>query len=111
VKKFFTNKGKEIEQYVVEEGKCFGDYGIIHNICRTASAYALEDCVMMSLNKELYEDYILKWAVKSENERKSFFNSKLKIFCEASKNFFNNEYYKITLIVKLLFLFFLECKK
>lgn len=98
VKKYFTNKEKEIEQYVVEEGKCFGDFGIIHNINRTASALPLEDCVLMSINKELYEDYVLKWAVRSENERKNFFKSKLNIFGAANR--FNEYYMRTTLIVK-----------
>jgi len=98
VKKLLTtNKEKEIEQFVLEEGKCFGDFGIIHNINRTASACALDDCVLMSINKEIYEDYILKWAVKSENERKNFFKTKLDIFCGTSRL---NEYYmRATLIV------------
>jgi len=91
----------DIEQYIIEEGRCFGDFGLIHNINRTASAFALEDSVLISINKEIYEEYLLKYAVKSENERKSFFKNKLDIF--QGSNIFNEYYMRTTLIVNLKF--------
>lgn len=97
IKKFFISHESEVEQYIIEEGKVFGDYGIIHNLPRSSSAYALENSILLSINKDLFDDFFMKQAMKSENERKSFFSSKINIFMNSSR--YNEYYSKISILV------------
>lgn len=45
----------EEERLVLTSGMCFGEWAIIYNTARQASAFALEDTEMFYLEKEEFE--------------------------------------------------------
>lgn len=52
--KNFLDTQEEEERNILTEGMCFGEWGIIYNIPRTASAYSLEQTYLFSLDKEVF---------------------------------------------------------
>lgn len=70
----------EIEKLVLQEGKCFGEWGIIYNEKRSASAYTLEETYLMILPKQIFIDCFSSSVLKAENERRKFLKQKIPSF-------------------------------
>lgn len=93
----------EIEQYILDSGKCFGDWGIVYNQTRNSSAVAAEETHCLTLSKDMFEEYFGKFIIKAENERKKFFKEKLDIFKNNSK--FDDYYKRVKLLVSIFLIF------
>ncbi len=59
---WLTNEEKKYLDTVHEEeiltmtdGACFGEWGLLYNIPRTASAMAKEDSILFSIDKEYFD--------------------------------------------------------
>lgn len=46
---------EEDERTQLTNGMCFGEWGLMYNIPRTASALTLEDSVLFSISKEIFD--------------------------------------------------------
>ncbi len=53
--KNYLDTNFEFEIVTITEGSCFGEWGLIYNIPRTASAKAKEDSVLFSIDKEAFD--------------------------------------------------------
>ena len=60
---------KEVERIVLYPGTCFGEWALIYNSMRTASAYALEDVDLFYLDKEDFDITVNKEILKTDNKR------------------------------------------
>lgn len=45
----------EVERVQMGVGQCFGEWGLIYNIPRTASALALEDTILFAIEKDEFD--------------------------------------------------------
>jgi len=92
---------QEVEQFTLDKGKCFGDWGIIYSQNRCASAVAIEDytyCAMIM--KDVFDEHFGKFILKAETERRNFFREKLQIFKDVAK--FEDYYKRIVIMVILI---------
>lgn len=94
------NKDQEVERFHLIPGMCFGEWALLYNVLRTASAYTLEETELFSLDKENFDLYFSKFMIKAENDRKFFMFNKIPLFKKLQKYRFD-EYYK-----KMIPLFF-----
>jgi len=101
----------KIEQYDDEEkeilrkypGSCFGETGLIYTgIKRTATAFALTDCVLFSIQKAPFLQCFGKSFIRSEIEKKNFIISHIPGFKKMKTKF--DFYYRQ--IVPIVFSFF-----
>ena len=98
IKKFFGKIKNEVEQYHIEEGEFFGDFGLIKDIQRTASAYVMEESFVICIDKFPFEEYFLRAILKSEAERKTFIKINLEILTGTHR--FHEYYDRMTIYVK-----------
>lgn len=84
---------------MLDKGKCFGDWGLVYNQPRTASAVAAQETYCFTLMKEIFDEHFGKFILKAETDRRNFFREKLHILKDAVKF---DEYYK-RIIVMVLF--------
>ena len=96
----FYNFGDEFEQEVVtaSKGMCFGEWGVVYNIPRTASAYCPEDTHVFKLNKEHFDEVLASKFFKSDMNKIKFILKKLPIL--------NNNYNFKYLLTKITPVFF-----
>ena len=69
------NKEDEILQ--LSSGACFGEWGLIYNKPRTATAYSLENTYLITIEKEFFKSIFQKNIVKAINKKKNFLLKKL----------------------------------
>ena len=50
-----TSQQEETEKALLKEGMCFGEWGLLYNKERSASAIAIEDTDLFTLNKEYFD--------------------------------------------------------
>jgi CRP-like cAMP-binding protein len=98
LKKYFGKFKNEIEQYHIEEGEIFGDFGLIKEIPRTASAFVKEESYVICIDKNPFEEYFLRPILRSENERKNFIKINLEVLTGTHR--FNEYYERMTIYVK-----------
>lgn len=85
----------EDERFQLSSGMCFGEWALLYSTARTASALALEDTDLFSVNKETFNTYFSKFMVKAENERRFFIFNKIPLFKRLHKSKFDEYYRKI----------------
>lgn len=95
--KFFGKIKNEVEQYQIEEGEFFGDFGIIKDIKRTASAYVLQESYLLCIDKFPFDEYFLRSILKCEAERKIFIRKNLKVLYGFHR--FHEYYDRLTIYV------------
>ena len=88
-----TNTNEYVEIMQMTEGMCFGEWAIIYNIERTASAYVLEDSHLFSIEKDKFKTVFAKWLFKAENDRREFIKKTIPFFGTIPEIRFE-EYYK-----------------
>ncbi len=64
--------GLEDEIMVVSNGMCFGEWALIYNIPRTASAFAAEDTELFVMDKDCFDLVFNKAITRADNEKKNF---------------------------------------
>ena len=64
----------EYERIVFQPGMCFGEWGIIYNSLRTASAYCVEDTEVFFLSKEHFLNIFRSCFYNSISTKKKFLN-------------------------------------
>lgn len=72
-------------------GNCFGEWAIIYNQPRSASAYIAENTHLISIEADKFEEFLSKSVIKSEVDRKNFIRNKIASLANLN-NF--DEYYK-----------------
>ncbi len=80
----------EIEKMELDYGKCFGEWGIIYNQKRSASAYVLEDCVLICIESTIFNDCFTKFVFKAEKKRREFLENNfnfLKLYDNKSRHY------------------------
>ena len=75
------------------EGMCFGEWAIIYNIERSASAYVMEESHLFSIDKEKFKMIFAKWLFKAENDRRDFIKKTIPFLSTIPEIRFE-EYYK-----------------
>ena len=75
----FADDNLEKEILTVSSGMCFGDWGLLYNIPRTASAYCLEDTHVFYLEKEYFDQILGIKFFKSDMAKINFILNKLPI--------------------------------
>lgn len=93
---------EEEERFQLYSGDCFGEWALMYNKPRCASAFVLEDCDLMSIEKEQFDLFFTKSFMKAELERKLFFRSKFK--CVSNTFAFEEIFKKIVPIVNIIYL-------
>lgn len=88
-----TNTNEYVEIMQMTEGMCFGEWAIIYNIERTASAYVLEDSHLFSIEKDKFKTVFAKWLFKAENDRREFIKKTIPFLGTIPEIRFE-EYYK-----------------
>jgi hypothetical protein len=67
----------EIEKLSLGDGMCFGEWALIYDIARSASAYTLEDSHLFYLDKEFFDISFRVSISKSDIEKSNFITKKL----------------------------------
>ena len=62
----------DIEKYSLEDYQNFGQWDIIYERKRKLSFYSLENCHLISIEKEYFKKYLEEKIVKGDSEKKSF---------------------------------------
>jgi CRP-like cAMP-binding protein len=62
----------EKEVMILTNGMAFGEWAMIYNIERTASAYTIEDTHLFYLSKEYFELVFSRGILRADNEKKNF---------------------------------------
>ena len=83
IKNHFTPIEKETTS--LGPGMCFGEWAMIYDIPRTASAYANCDVDLFYLNKEYFEASFEKEIIKADIEKKNFVTSKIPPLLKGGK--------------------------
>lgn len=78
-------KAKEVERIVLNQGTCFGEWALIYNSMRTASAFALEDVDLFYLDKEDFDITLNKEILKTDINKRYFVINKLPILKRNKK--------------------------
>jgi CRP-like cAMP-binding protein len=94
--------GLEDEIFVVSDGMCFGEWALIYNIPRTASAFAAEDTDLFVMDKDCFDLVFNKAIVRADNEKKNFIVKRIPSLKIAGK---------VPEILKKIFPLFLDNKK
>jgi CRP-like cAMP-binding protein len=90
--KFFNSK------FILEKGKCFGDYNIIYQNKRSSIAKAIEDTICIGIPFDKFEYYFSDCILRKERERSLFLKEKLNI--KNNEKIFEEFYKKMEKIVK-----------
>lgn len=48
---------EEVEKVVIHDGECFGESGLVFDCVRTASAYALNDCILFTIDYSFFSKH------------------------------------------------------
>lgn len=75
----------EEEKTVFGPGMCFGEWAIIYNIPRTASAYTLTEIQLFSLEKEYFNITLAKEIIKADVDKKLFVTQKIPSLIHCGK--------------------------
>jgi len=74
---------EEIER--LNDGMCFGEWGLMYNLPRSASAYTMEDTHLLYLDKEFFKYCFFKAMYRAISEKKNFFLKTLPFLRGLSK--------------------------
>lgn len=66
---------EEIEKVAIHEGDCFGESGLVFDCVRTASAYALTDCILFTID---YQFFSKNFKVRFTFKRNQFYIEKIR---------------------------------
>ena len=75
----------EIETITLTNGMCFGEWGLLYSIPRTASIYASEDTDLFYLEKEFFNKILFSKFLKNDYEKIHFLIHKFPIFRKGFK--------------------------
>ena len=78
-------KNFEIEKFALSDGMCFGEWGLIYDIRRTTSIYALEDTDLFYLEKEPFNKILIQKFLKSDNDKVNFIMNRITLFKKEIK--------------------------
>jgi CRP-like cAMP-binding protein len=92
---------EETELLQFTEGDCFGEWAIIYNMPRSATAYVIEDSDLLYMEKPSFTEFLAKSVMKSDMERKNFIKSSIMTFNNIEK--FESYYKFIVPMVSLAF--------
>ena len=62
----------EYENFIITNGMCFGEWGLVYSIPRTTSIYCLEDCHLFYLDKEPFNRILAQKFLKSDINKLHF---------------------------------------
>ena len=75
----------EREKTSIGPGMCFGEWALIYDISRTASAYATTDVELFYLPKDLFDITISKEIIKADIDKKNFVTKKIPALLKGRK--------------------------
>jgi len=75
----------ELEKFSLSDGMCFGEWGLIYDIRRTTSIYAVEDTDLFYLEKEPFNRILCQKFLKSDNDKVKFIINRFPIFRKEIK--------------------------
>ena len=87
-------KGKQVGVITTEKiaqlsiGNCFGEWGLIDNTTRRASAICSDEVVLFKVDQSCFNQYFKKCITKAELDRKHFIKNKINFFSMLSLNQF-----------------------
>lgn len=96
---------REYEKFVIRDGECFGEWGILYNQPRSASAVASEDTVLFSLDCISFSIVLSTSLYKVDSERRSFIIENFTICNNLELGHFNLLYKNIFPRVSFAILF------
>ncbi len=85
IKNFKEELILEDEKVRLSDGMCFGEWGLLFNLPRAASAYSLEDTHILHIDKEFFKYCFFKNIYKSISEKKKFFLKRLPFLGGSNK--------------------------
>ena len=65
-------KDFEEEKFVITNGMCFGEWGLVYSIPRTTSIYCIEDCDLFYLEKEYFQRILSSKFAQSDSNKINF---------------------------------------
>ena len=71
---------QETEQFVYNDGMCFGEWAALYDKRRTLSAVTKTECHLFSMEKEIFKSVLGKYLLEAEKQRKEFIYKTLPIF-------------------------------
>jgi CRP-like cAMP-binding protein len=75
----------ELEKFSLSDGMCFGEWGLIYDIRRTTSIYAVEDTDLFYLEKDPFHRILFQKFLKSDNDKVKFIINRFPIFKKEIK--------------------------
>ena len=78
-------KNFENEKFALNDGMCFGEWGLIYDIKRTTSIYALEDTDLFYLEKEPFNKFLMQKFLKSDSDKVNFIMNRITLFKKEIK--------------------------
>ena len=76
----------EIKRLTITEGMCFGEWGLVYNIPRTASIYCIEDTDVFFLEKRYFDKYLLKKFYAGDMKKIKFIYDRLPALRKSYEN-------------------------
>ena len=70
-----TSKIEEVEKFILNENKYFGELDLIYDRRKRFSAYCNTDCHFLTIKKENFKKYIEDRILRVENDKKLFLNT------------------------------------
>ena len=62
----------EYDNFIISNGMCFGEWGLVYSIPRTTSIYCIEDCDLFYLEKEYFNRILSLKFAKSDSNKINF---------------------------------------
>lgn len=78
-------KYDERELISYSDGYCFGEWGVIYNKPRSASAFAIEDTDIIYIERENFNEFFAKYLIKADQERRIFLKNEIEPLKKVSK--------------------------
>ena len=75
----------EDERIILKSGQCFGEWALIYNTNRTASAYALENCDLFYIEKDHFNLFLSKGIAKADYDKKNFIVKRIPALQKAGR--------------------------
>jgi hypothetical protein len=82
----------EEEKLILNEGQCFGEWGMVYKKDRVSSAYCLENCHLFMLDFNSFDFCFSKCMTKAEIDRKTLLKKVIPFFTTIKKSRFDSLY-------------------
>jgi CRP-like cAMP-binding protein len=92
----FASPEEEDEIIQLSDGMCFGEWALLYNAPRKASALAIEDAHLFYLDKNTFDISFAKFLFEAETERKEFLSKIIPLFKKIDPADFYTLFFKVS---------------